>query len=117
MCRLKKTGIGGFTMLMQELATAVYYNFPVKVVIFKNNAFMIERFEQEETGAEEYGIELSPIDSKKVAGACGAEGYHCSDPNQLEDVLREAFTSEKSSLIEVDVDPDYPPVRPEDMKA
>src|SRR3954452_16648750 len=31
-------GDGGFTMLMGELATAVKYELPIKVVIFKNNS-------------------------------------------------------------------------------
>ena len=40
-------GDGGFTMLMGELATAVQYNLPVKVVVFKNNLLGAIRWEQE----------------------------------------------------------------------
>lgn len=108
-------GDGGFSMLMVELATAVQYNLPVKIVIFKNNQFAIEGFEQEDSGGEQYGVDLHPIDFKKFAEACGAEGYTCSDPKQLKEVLAEAFSTEKTSLIEVEIDPDFPPETPEDM--
>ena len=108
-------GDGGFSMLMVELATAVYYDLPLKVIIFKNNTFAIEGFEQEEAGAEKYGIDLHPIDFKKIAEACGAEGYYCSDPANLKKVLSEAFGSKKTCLIEVEVDADYPPEHPEMM--
>ena len=108
-------GDGGFSMLMVELATAVHYNLPVKVIIFKNNTFAIEGFEQKEAGAETYGIDLHPIDFKKIAEACGAQGFYCSDPANLKKVLTEAFQSNKTCLIEVEVDADYPPEPPEMM--
>lgn len=108
-------GDGGFSMLMVELATAVYYDLPLKVIIFKNNAFAIEGFEQEEAGAEKYGIDLHPIDFKKITEACGAEGYYCSDPASLNEVLSQAFRSKKTCLIEVEVDADFPPEAPEMM--
>src|ERR1700712_5561283 len=67
-------GDGSFTMLMGEMATAVLYNLPVKVIIFKNNALAMDRFEQEEIGSKRYGIDLQPINFVKIAEACGAEG-------------------------------------------
>ncbi|MBY5958212.1 hypothetical protein KUV50_08730 [Membranicola marinus] len=108
-------GDGGFSMLMVELATAVHYDLPLKIIIFKNNSFAIEGYEQEEAGAEKYGVELHPINFKKFAEACGAEGYSCSDPAKLQGVLNQAFQSEKTSLIEVEIDADYPPEPPEVM--
>jgi thiamine pyrophosphate-dependent acetolactate synthase large subunit-like protein len=106
-------GDGGFTMLMGELATAVLYNLPVKVIIFKNNQLAMDRFEQEEIGSKEYGISLHPIDFVQIAQACGAEGYRCSDPAELSNVLKQAFDSPHAAVIEVEVDPDTPPDPPE----
>lgn len=110
-------GDGSFTMLMGEMATAVLYDLPVKIVIFKNNALAMDRFEQEEIGARQYGIALHPIDFSKIAEACGAEGYKCSTPGDLHTVLTKAFASAKPCVIEVDVDPDAPPDPPEKLKA
>lgn len=109
-------GDGSFTMLMGEMATAALYNLPVKVIIFKNNALAMDRFEQEEIGSKQYGTELQPIDFTKIAEACGAEGYKCSKPGDLKSVLTKAFASAKPCVIEVDVDPDTPPDPPEKIK-
>ncbi len=109
-------GDGGFTMLMGEMATAVLYSLPVKIIIFKNNALAMDRFEQEEIGSKQYGIQLQPINFAKIAEGCGAEGYTCSDPSQLSAVLSKAFASNKPAVIQVDVDPDAPPDHPEKIK-
>lgn len=106
-------GDGSFTMLMGEMATAVRYKLPVKVVIFKNNVLAMDRFEQEEIGSKQYGIELQPINFAKIAEACGAEGYKCNNPGELHVVLSKAFASPNPCVIEVDVDPDAPPDPPE----
>lgn len=110
-------GDGSFTMLMGELATAVRYKLPVKVIIFKNNGLILDGFEQEEIGAKRYGIDLQPINFAAVAQACGAEGYSCSDPSQLASTLQKAFASNKPAVVEVTVDPETPPDPPEKLKA
>lgn len=110
-------GDGGFTMLMGEMATAVLYKLPIKVIIFKNNILAMDGFEQEEIGSKRYGIDLQPIDFAKIAEACGAEGYKCSKPGDVTAVLTKAFASDKPCVIEVDVDPDAPPSAPEKLKA
>jgi thiamine pyrophosphate-dependent acetolactate synthase large subunit-like protein len=108
-------GDGGFTMLMAEMATAVLYNLPVKVIIFKNNSLAMDKFEQEEIGAKEYGIALHPIDFCKVAEACGAEAYKISQPADVTLVLSTAFASSQPCVIEVDVDPEASPAPPEEL--
>ncbi len=110
------TGDGGFTMLMGEVATAVRYNLPIKVIIFKNNALSMDRFEQEEMGYEPYGDTLQPIDFAKIAEAMGAEGYSCAQPAELAGTLKRAFASPRPAVIEVDVDPNEPPLPPEKLK-
>jgi thiamine pyrophosphate-dependent acetolactate synthase large subunit-like protein len=98
-------GDGGFTMLMGEMATAVLYNLPIKVIIFKNNTLAMDAFEQEEIGAKRYGIELQDIDFTKIAEACGAEACACNDPRELAATLSKAFASDKPYVIQVDVEP------------
>jgi pyruvate dehydrogenase (quinone) len=110
-------GDGSFTMLMGELATAVLYDLPVKVIIFKNNALAMDRFEQEDLGNPDYGITLQPIDFAKIAEACGAEGYTCKNPEEIIPTLKLAFGSKKPCVIQVEVDPDENPLPPEKIKA
>ena len=109
-------GDGGFTMLMGEMATAVLYNLPVKVIIFKNNILAMDRFEQEDLGNPDYGIALQTVDFAKIAEACGAEGYTCRTPGELAPTLRLALASPRPAVIQVEVDPDENPVPPEKIK-
>ena len=110
------TGDGGFTMLMGEVATAVRYNLPIKVIIFKNNSLSMDRFEQEEMGYEPYGDTLQPIDFAKIAEAMGAEGYSCAQPAELAGTLKRAFATQRPAVVEVDVDTNEPPLPPEKVK-
>ena len=85
-------GDGGFTMLMGEVATLVKYNLPVKVIIFKNNALGMIKWEQIVLeGNPEYGVELQPIDFAAYARACGAGGFTIEDPASAPSILSEAL--------------------------
>jgi pyruvate dehydrogenase (quinone) len=108
-------GDGSFTMLMGELATAVLYKLPVKIIVFKNNELAMDRWEQGDAGVPEYGVGLQPIDFAKIAQACGAEGYSCKDPGDLAATLKRAFTSAAPAVIQVEVDPDEKPALPDKL--
>jgi pyruvate dehydrogenase (quinone) len=110
-------GDGGFTMLMGEMATAVLYQLPIRVIIFKNNLLAMDKFEQEEIGSKDYGVQLLPIDFVKIAEACGAKGYSCSDPNELNSVLKKAFSTNGPVVVEVQVDPQARPDPPDKLNA
>jgi pyruvate dehydrogenase (quinone) len=104
-------GDGGFTMLMGELATVVKYNFPVKVIILKNNVLGMIKWEQIAfEGNPQYGVQLQPIDFAAFARACGAAGYTVQDPAKVHDVLREAFGHPGPAVVEAIVDPNEPPL-------
>ncbi len=67
-------GDGGFSMLMADLATAVKYELPIKVVVIKNDYLGQIKWEQMVfLGNPEYGVELQPIDFAKFAEACGGD--------------------------------------------
>jgi pyruvate dehydrogenase (quinone) len=108
-------GDGSFTMLMGEMATAVFYDLPVKVIIFKNNTLAMDKFEQEDLGNPDYGIDLQPIDFAKIAEACGAEGYTCKNPSELPSLLRRALSSSRPAVIQVEVDPHVNPAPPDKL--
>lgn len=104
-------GDGGFTMLMGELATIVKYNFPVKVMIIKNNLLGEIKWEQMAMeGNPQYGVELQPIDFAAYARACGAAGFCMDNPATAEEVLRDAFAHDGPAVIEAVVDPNEPPL-------
>jgi len=103
-------GDGGFTMLMCEIATMVKYNFPVKVMIIKNNLLGEIKWEQMAMDAfPQFGVELQPIDFAGYAKACGAGGFCIEDPSKAEETLRAAFAHPGPAVIEAVVDPNEPP--------
>ncbi|MCC6857901.1 MAG: pyruvate oxidase, partial [Bryobacterales bacterium] len=104
-------GDGGFSMLMAELATAVKYELPIKVVIIKNNTLGQIKWEQMVfLGNPEYGCELQPIDFTAVARACGVQGFHVEDPRECGDAVDQLLRAPGPALLEAVVDPFEPPM-------
>ena len=104
-------GDGGFTMLMGELATAVKYRLPIKIVVVKNNSLGQIRWEQMVfLGNPEYGCELQPINFAEIARACGATGFTIDDPERCGAILDQALNSPAPAVIEAVVDENEPPM-------
>jgi pyruvate dehydrogenase (quinone)/pyruvate oxidase len=99
-------GDGGLSMLMAEIATAVKYGLPIKVVVVKNNSLAQIKWEQMAfLGNPEYGVDLQPIDFAKVAEACGASGMSIEDPRSCGDQLAMALAAPGPVVVEAVVDP------------
>jgi pyruvate dehydrogenase (quinone) len=104
-------GDGGFTMLMGELATAVKYQLPIKVVIVKNNSLGQIKWEQIVfLGNPEFGCDLHPIDFAAFARAVGAHGFTIEDPKDCGAILDQALSVPGPVVIEAVVDPLTPPM-------
>lgn len=104
-------GDGGFSMLMAELATAVKYELPIKVVVIKNNTLGQIKWEQMVfLGNPEYGCELQPIDFTAVARAFGVQGFHVEDPRECGDAVDQLLRAPGPALLEAVVDPFEPPM-------
>ncbi|HET6284133.1 MAG TPA: thiamine pyrophosphate-dependent enzyme [Polyangia bacterium] len=99
-------GDGGFSMLMAELATAVKYKLPIKVVIIKNNTLGQIKWEQMVfLGNPEYGCDLQPIDFALFARSCGAAGFTIEDAAECGATLERAFRTDGPVIVEAVVDP------------
>ena len=106
-------GDGAFTMLMGELATAVKYQLPIKVIVIKNNTLGMIKWEQMVfLGNPEYGCELQPIDFAAFARACGAAGFTVEDPAECGSILDLALRTPGPVVVEAVVDPFEPPMPP-----
>jgi pyruvate dehydrogenase (quinone) len=106
-------GDGGLTMLLGELATAVKYQLPIKVVVIKNNTLGQIKWEQMVfLGNPEYVCELQPIDFALAARACVATGFACERPQEIGRVLNEALRTPGPVVVEATVDPHEPPMPP-----
>ena len=106
-------GDGGFTMLMGEMATAVKYQLPIKVIIIKNNTLGQIKWEQMVfLGNPEYVCDLHPIDFAAYAKAVGARGLTIERPEDCRRVLQEALATPGPVVVEAVVDPNEPPMPP-----
>jgi acetolactate synthase-1/2/3 large subunit len=98
-------GDGSVQMNSQELATAVQYKLPVKVVIINNGYLGMIRQWQELFFKQNYSftnMEAQP-DFLKLADAYGAEGYRIAEPSRLIPELTRALTSPNPAIIDVRV--------------
>jgi acetolactate synthase I/II/III large subunit len=96
-------GDGGFQMTNQELATAVQYDLPVKVLIMNNGYLGMVRQWQEmfyDRTYSEVDISVAP-DFVKLAEAYGAAGFRAEKPEELADVLTAAMMHKGVAVIDV----------------
>lgn len=98
------TGDGGFGMLMADFTTAVREDLSVKIILFNDGKLKNIKKEQSVEGFSVFGIEFPNPDFAQYAQSCGGEGFRVSEPQELDNVLKRAFESDKPSLVEVMVE-------------
>ena len=101
-------GEGGFQMTMQELATIVQYEVPVKIVVLRNNVLGMVRQHQHFVYHDRFSVtDLSTVpDLDKLAEAYHI-GYLRLETNEGMNECLDAFLKEdKTMLLEVMIDPD-----------
>jgi pyruvate dehydrogenase (quinone) len=105
-------GDGGFAMLMAEFLTAIQHQLPVKVVINNNNSLGQILWEQMVLGYPEHGVRYPEpfIDYASFATANGALGIKVDDPGSVQDAVGRALADDRPALIDVNVNPDEPPL-------
>jgi acetolactate synthase-1/2/3 large subunit len=99
-------GDGSIQMNIQEMATAVQYNLPIKVVILNNQYLGMVRQWQELFYDKCYactGMEHAP-DFQKLAEAYGAVGLRANHPDDVEPVLKEGLSTPKTVIMEFSVE-------------
>lgn len=101
-------GDGSIQMNIQELATAVSYQIPVKVVILNNGYLGMVRQWQELFYSKNYCstcLHTNP-DFVALAKAYGAEGFRVERAEDVESVLRTAFAHSGPVFVDVRVEPE-----------
>jgi acetolactate synthase-1/2/3 large subunit len=96
-------GDGGFQMTNQELATAVQYGLPVKILIMNNGYLGMVRQWQEmfyDRTYSEVDISVAP-DFVKLAEAYGAAGFRAEKPGELRSVLKAAINHKGVAVVDI----------------
>ncbi len=95
-------GDGSIQMNIQEMATAVQYNLPVKIVILNNYFLGMVRQWQELFYNKNYAATqmVHAPDFVKLAEAYGATGLRAKTPDEVDDVLRKGLFSSGTVIME-----------------
>jgi acetolactate synthase I/II/III large subunit len=101
---LAAVGDGGFSMNCQELETAQRIGAPFVTVVLEDRSYSLIKLSQERKKLEPYRMDFGPIDSVKVAEACGVAGLRTTDPRELAAAVREAVAAGKGLVAAVTVD-------------
>lgn len=109
------SGDGSIQMNIQELATAVQHNVPVKALILNNHHLGMVRQWQERfyEGRFSQSYISSMPDFVKLAEAYGGKGYKIEKPEELEPKLRQAIGEPGPVLVDITIPPEegvYPMV-------
>jgi len=106
---LAAVGDGGFSMNAQELETAERVGAPFITIVLEDGSYSLIKISQAGKKLEPYRTEFRPIDTVKMAEACGVSGLRTSNPDELASAARRAVERRQSVVIAVPVnDTDYP---------
>lgn len=115
-------GDGSFLMNIQELATAVENNIPIKVVVINNRALGMVRQWQELFYKRRYSATiLKEVNFAEIAKAFGAKGIRVTEKEELVPALCSAFEYPGPAVVDVVVEqeenvvPMVPPGAPIDQ--
>ncbi|ARJ50142.1 pyruvate oxidase [Staphylococcus lutrae] len=103
-------GDGAFEMVMQDFATAVQYRLPMVLFILNNSELSFIKYEQQEAGELEYGIDFSDIDFAKFAESCGGIGYTLTDSKDIDGIVQTAVQQHRPTIVNVYVDKNAAPL-------
>lgn len=99
-------GDGSLQMNIQELASLVSYELPVKVVVLDNHRLaIVSQFQQLTWGRDPTCGEKWNPDFAAIARAYGLRGETVADPDALEPALERALASSGPALVHCIIDP------------
>jgi acetolactate synthase I/II/III large subunit len=105
---LAAVGDGGFSMNAQELETAERVGAPFITVVLEDGSYSLIKLAQAGKKLDSYRVDFGPIDTVKVAEACGVDGLRTTNPDELASAAKRAVERRRSLVIGVPVnDADY----------
>jgi pyruvate dehydrogenase (quinone) len=95
-------GDGAFNMTLHEFSTAVKYNLPIKVIVFKNDELSFVKIEMEEAGLAPNldALHVDNFDFVGYARLCGGDGMKVEHARDVEKAVAKAKSSDKPFIIE-----------------
>lgn len=102
------TGDGSFGMNLNELATAVKNNLPIVIILMNNGVLGMVRQWQTLFFDKHYSETTleRQTDFVKLAEAFGATGLRITKEDEMEDVIKKAFQTEGTVVVDCHIDMD-----------
>lgn len=100
---LAAVGDGGFSMNAQELETADRIGAPFITVVLEDHAYSLIKLSQENKQLAPYRMDFNPIDTVKMAEACGVQALRTANPEELGAAVKRAVSDKKSLVVGVPV--------------
>jgi acetolactate synthase I/II/III large subunit len=85
------------------LETAERVGAPFITVVLEDGSYSLIKLAQEGRKLEPYRMEFGPIDTVKIAEACGIEALRTNRPDELADAARRAVERRRNLVIAVPV--------------
>ena len=100
------SGEASFMMNMQEMATAMQFNLPIKIFILNNQYMGMVRQWQELLHGSRYSQTYSETlpDFVKLAESFGWKGLRCYDPKDLDAIIQEMIDYDGPVICDIGVD-------------
>lgn len=99
-------GDGGFSMVMQDLETAIREDIGVKIVILNNNSYMSQRARQRRYYGGRYtGSTFDNPDFAAVAEEFGMFGRRVESDDEIPDAVAALVETDGPALLDVQIDP------------
>src|SRR5215467_8304826 len=76
-------GDGGFSMNAQELETAKRVGAPFITIVLEDGSYSIIKISQANKKLPSYRTDFGPIDTVKLAEACGVDALRTAHPDEL----------------------------------
>jgi acetolactate synthase-1/2/3 large subunit len=101
---LAAVGDGGFSMNAQELETAERVGAPFVTVVLEDRSYSLIKLSQEGKQLPSYRTDFSPIDTVRMAEACGVDAIRTTSPDELASAAKGAVVRRRSLVIAIPVD-------------
>lgn len=99
-------GDGSFQMNIQELATCVDYNLPVKVFVLDNGYLgMVRQFQEKSCNERYFATKISNPDFVKLAESYGTKGIRVTDLKDVKEAISKAFAYNGAFIIDFAIEP------------
>jgi len=100
---LAAVGDGGFSMNAQELETAERVGAPFITVVLEDGSYSLIKLAQENRKLPAHRMDFRPIDTVKMAEACGVQALRTTNPDELATAVRRAVEQNSSLVVGVPV--------------